>query len=60
MTKTEVIEHFGSASNVARALQVTRQSVSSWPDEIPLLRQMQIEKLTGGKLKADNPLGAAA
>lgn len=60
MTKTQAIEHFGNASAVARALKVTRQSVCSWSEEIPLLRQMQIEKLTKGKLKADNPLDAAA
>lgn len=60
MTKDKVIEHFGSAANVARALNLSRAAVSSWPDEIPLLRQMQIEKLTKGKLKANNPLDAAA
>lgn len=60
MTKTEAIEHFGSAANVARALQLSRAAISSWPEEVPLLRQMQLEKLTDGKLKADNPLGANA
>lgn len=60
MTKTEAIGHFGSASNVAKALNLSRAAISSWPEEIPLLRQMQIEKLTNGKLKADNPLEQTA
>lgn len=62
MTKSEVIKHFGSAANVARALNLSRAAVSSWSNEIPLLRQMQIEKLTDGKLKAKDPLktGVAA
>lgn len=60
MTKTQAIEYYGSASSLARALKVTRQSISSWSEEIPLLRQMQLEKLTRGRLKAENPLEADA
>lgn len=60
MTKTEAIEYFGNAAKIARALQLSRAAISSWPEEIPLLRQMQLEKLTKGRLKADNPLEADA
>jgi len=60
MTKQEVIKHFGNAANVARALDISRAAVSSWPEDIPLLRQLQLEKLTKGKLKADNPLSSVA
>ncbi len=56
MTKTEAIEHFGNASAVAKALGLSRAAISGWGDEVPLLRQMQIERLTKGKLKADDPL----
>lgn len=52
MRKQNVIEHFGSQAALARALGVKPQSVDSWGETVPPLRQIQIEKLTGGKFKA--------
>jgi hypothetical protein len=37
---------------MARALGICRQSITSWGDTVPLARQYQIERLTGGRLKA--------
>ncbi|PWU30145.1 Cro/Cl family transcriptional regulator [Pseudomonas sp. RW407] len=54
MTKTQAIEHFGSISALARALKVSYEAVRQW-DEVPELRQYQLERLTKGKLKADTP-----
>ena len=53
MTKEEVIRHYGTQAAVALALGGMNQStVSGWRD-VPALRQLQIEALTGGALKAD-------
>jgi transcriptional repressor of cell division inhibition gene dicB len=59
MTKTDAIKFFGSSSNLAKALGVTKQAVSRWPDDIPDGRQFQIEVITDGKLKADRKVAAA-
>lgn len=53
MTKSQAIEHFGSAAELARAIGVSRSAISHWPEEIPRGRQYQIEVLTSGRLTAD-------
>lgn len=53
MDMQSVIQHFGSKSKTARALGLAPASVTLWGDRVPSLRQLQIERLTGGKLKAD-------
>jgi len=58
MTKSQAIKHFGSISALAKALGVTYEAVRQW-QEVPELRQYQIERLTCGDLKADQK-GAAA
>ena len=53
MTKTQVIEYFGGVTEAARALDLSQPSVSEWAeDKIPIIRQLQIEAVTGGKLRA--------
>ena len=44
---------FGGVVETAKALGIKSQSVSGWPDDVPELRAFQIEKITGGQLKAD-------
>jgi len=51
MTKTQAIKHFGSVSALAKALSVTYEAVRQW-DDVPELRQYQIERITKGELKA--------
>ncbi|WP_414716610.1 Cro/CI family transcriptional regulator [Thalassolituus sp. UBA3500] len=51
MNKTEAIQYFGNASRLASALDITRQAVSNWPEEIPRGRQYELQALTGGVLK---------
>ncbi|MBA6096361.1 Cro/Cl family transcriptional regulator [Pseudomonas juntendi] len=58
MTKSQAIKHFGSISALAKALGVTYEAVRQW-EEVPELRQYQIERLTGGDLKADQKGEAA-
>jgi DNA-binding transcriptional regulator YdaS (Cro superfamily) len=62
MNIDQAIEHFGSQSALARALGIEPPSVAEWKanGRIPPLRQFQIESVTGGKLKADQPQQSAA
>lgn len=53
MRTDDAIRHFGSQAALARALDIKPPSISSWGAEVPPLRQLQIEKLTGGKLRAN-------
>lgn len=51
----KVLAYFNnSQSELARQLDVDRSAISQWvsEDKIPPLRAIQIEKLTGGKIKA--------
>lgn len=53
MRKTDVIKHFGSVIEVARALQISRAAVSKWPPVIPEGSAYKVESITKGKLKVD-------
>jgi hypothetical protein len=55
MDKTQAIEHFGSATNLAKALRISLQAVSLWDytKPIPEGRAWQIEAITGGQLRVD-------
>ncbi|MEX6662463.1 Cro/CI family transcriptional regulator [Pseudomonas sp. W2-17] len=55
MTKDQAINYFGSTTALAHALSISYQAVHSWPDSIPLLRQLQLEKMTSSALLADAP-----
>jgi DNA-binding transcriptional regulator YdaS (Cro superfamily) len=54
MTKDEVIRHFGSVSATARALGIRQPSVTNWGKFPPADRQLQIQLVTGGKLRAED------
>ncbi len=53
MNTREVIEHFGSQHAVAEALGIRQPSVANWKESPPPLRQLQLEAVTGGALKAE-------
>lgn len=55
MNKADAVNHYGSATQLAKALGITLQAIGQWGSEVPLLRQYQLERLTGGQLKADIP-----
>lgn len=55
MRKSDVIEHYGSATAVARALGIGKAFVSKWGDDVPQRYAYEIERLTDGKLKATWP-----
>lgn len=51
MTKDEAVSHFGTQAKLAAAIKCTQGTVAGWKS-IPELRQLQIERLTGGALRA--------
>jgi arginine repressor len=60
MKKTDVLNHFGSQANVAKALtdkgyRISQPAVCKWPEDVPSLRAFQIERITNGKLSAELP-----
>ncbi|MCO8166865.1 Cro/CI family transcriptional regulator [Pseudomonas sp. 21LCFQ02] len=54
MTKSQAIQHFGSVSALAKALGLTYEAVRQW-SVVPELRQYQIEKITKGALRVEQP-----
>lgn len=61
MTKSDAINHFGSAAALAEALGIKPAAVSQWRDDhVPIRRQYELERLTGGKLRAAEPDRSAA
>ena len=53
MRSAEAIEYFKTQSALARALDMNQSTVSTWREFPPPLRQLQIEALTNGELKAE-------
>jgi len=55
MTPNQVIKFYGSETDAAKALRVTRQAVNYWKmkGRIPAVMQAWIEIQLDGKLKAD-------
>ena len=53
MTKNEAIQHFGSASALAAALDITPGAITQWKDPLSRDWQITLEELSKGKLRAD-------
>ena len=53
MKKDEVLAYYGTQRQLAQALGITQAAVAQWR-EVPMLRQYQLERLTGGRLKAQD------
>lgn len=59
MKKTDAINYFGSAAELAKKLNISEAAISQWGQNVPQGRAFQIEVLTGGQLKA-NPAASSA
>lgn len=47
----KAIKHFGSQSELARAVGISRQAVSKWRSEgVPLSQAIVIERVTNGRV----------
>lgn len=58
MLKKQVIDYFGGTTATARALKVSKSTVSLWEAVIPWKYALLIEKLTKKKLKFEPSLYA--
>ncbi|CCO48460.1 MULTISPECIES: Cro/CI family transcriptional regulator [Vibrio] len=56
MKKQDTIKYFGSATNLAKALDITLPSVSQWKNVIPEKQALKLEKITNGALRYDATL----
>ncbi len=50
MNKSDAIQHFGGPTKLARLLEISRQAIHKWGDEVPDLYQYKLHHLSGGKL----------
>jgi hypothetical protein len=53
MTTQEAIQHYKTQTKLAEALGIKQGSVSGWGEYPPALRQLQLQQITRGKLKAE-------
>lgn len=53
MKTNEAIKHFGSQVRLGEVLEISQASVSKWGEFPPDSRQLQIERITVGALKAE-------
>ncbi|NJI85524.1 Cro/CI family transcriptional regulator [Shewanella sp. Iso12] len=56
MKTSMAIAHFETATALAKALGITKSSVSQWGEHVPPLRAYQLERITNGQLKTDDAL----
>jgi len=52
MTKDDAVKFYGSQTKLAQVLNIKPSAISQWGEDVPELRAYQIERLTGGELKA--------
>jgi len=53
MTRSQAIAHFKGIPKLAKALGITYAAVAQWGENVPKLRQHELEKITQGELKVD-------
>ena len=53
MKTQTAIDYYGGRDELAKALGIDRSATHHWGDEVPLLRQYQLEVITKGDLVAD-------
>jgi len=53
MKTTEVLKHFSTQVALADVLGISRAAVSKWGEDVPPLRQLQLQAITDGKLRPD-------
>ncbi len=58
MKTVEAVEFFGDERRLARILGITATAIRAWGDEVPDLRQYQLQVISKGKLRAREGLQA--
>lgn len=53
MTKDSAVQYFGTQAELAKALNIKQASISGWGEYPPDIRQIQLQTITRGKLRAE-------
>jgi DNA-binding transcriptional regulator YdaS (Cro superfamily) len=53
MLKKDAVKFYGSPAKLAQALKIHRSAVKRWTKWVPLVRALQLERMTSGGLKCD-------
>lgn len=53
MRTKDVISHYGNAGRASKALGLSHAAVYRWGEYPPAIRQLQVERATNGKLRAE-------
>jgi DNA-binding transcriptional regulator YdaS (Cro superfamily) len=51
MNKRDAVRYFGSAYKLAKALGINQSAVSRWKKLVPMVRAIELERISGGLLK---------
>ncbi|CNK10028.1 DNA-binding transcriptional regulator DicC [Yersinia aldovae] len=55
MKKSEAIKLAGGKAKLARMLRVTKAAVSQWGEQIPELRELQLDKIIRAEKQSETP-----
>lgn len=58
MRKSDVLAHYGSSNEVAKALDISRQAVEKWPAVVPEGSAYKLQVITNEALRVDPALYA--
>lgn len=53
MKTSDAVKHYRSKVKLAELLGITPSAITQWGEDIPLLRQYQLQTLSGGVLTAE-------
>ena len=56
MTKEQARDYFGTYSNVAKVLQITKSAITQWDNQVPEKWQLELHRITKGRLRADTQI----
>ena len=56
MKTKDAIAYYGSHQKLADALGIKRQAIGIWGENVPDIRQFELERLTEGALRVSDPV----
>jgi hypothetical protein len=54
MKVSDLLEIYPSKAAIARALKISPAALTKWGNEVPLLRQYELQAITAGRVQVDN------
>lgn len=56
MNTSDAVAFFGTKTQIAKLLGISKQAVSRWKDRVPLRQALLLEQASYGKLVAERPV----